>query len=91
MLNQSVVGTPFVSILQTMYLANGSQNFSRKNGENFFSGIRTKAFRQRLVVLARVEIRLLEVSKGQTFKIEVLFESLCVIMRRWGKMDHRLV
>ena len=37
MLNQSVVGAPFVSILQTMYLANGSQNFSRKT-ENFFFG-----------------------------------------------------
>ena len=89
MLNQSVVGTPFVSILQTMYLANGSQNFSRKTGKIF--GNSYKGLRQRLVVLARVEIRLLEVSKGQTFKIEVLFESLCVIMRRWGKMDHRLV
>ena len=35
MLNQLVAGAPFVSILQTMYLANGSHNFSRKTGKVF--------------------------------------------------------
>ena len=34
-LNQSVVGAPFISILQTMYLANGSQNISRKTVSDF--------------------------------------------------------
>ena len=89
MLNQSVVVTPFVSILQMMHMANGSQNFSRKTGK--FSEVCAKAFRKCSVVLSRVEIRSLKVSKGQTFKIEVLFEALSVILRRWGKMDHSLV
>ena len=89
MLKQSIVGGPFVSILRTMYLANDSQNFSRKT--RTFSGIRAKAFRKRSVVLTPVEISSLEVVKGQNVKIEVLFESLSVIMRRWGRMDHRLV
>ena len=70
MLNQSVVGAPFVSIIQTMYLANGSENFSRKKKRGKFSGIRAKAFRKRSVVMTPVEIRSLEVVKGQTFKIE---------------------
>ena len=52
-LNKSVVGAPFVNILQTMYLANGSQNFSRKTGK--YSWIRANAFRKRSVVLTRVE------------------------------------
>ena len=34
-LNQFVVGAPFVSMLQTMHLGNGSQNFSRKTGKIF--------------------------------------------------------
>ena len=80
MLNQSVLGAPFVSTLQRMYLANGSQNVSRKMRK--FSGSRAKAFQKRPVVLARVEIRSLEVIKGETCKIEVLFESLSVILRR---------
>ena len=42
-------------------------------------------------MLTRVEIRSLEVIKGQTFKIDILFETLSVIMRRWVKMDHHLV
>ena len=85
-LSQSALGAPFVSMLQTMYLANVSQNFSRKRGK--FSGIRAKAFRKRSVILTPVEIRSLEVV---FFKIEVLFEALSVIMRRWGKTDHLLV
>ena len=88
MVNQSVVGAPFISMLQTMHLANGSQNFE-KNGN--FSGIRAKAFRKRSVLLTRVEIRSLEIIIGETFKIEILFESLRGIMRRWGNIDHRLV
>ena len=88
MLNQSVVGATFVSILQTLYLANGSQH-SRKTGN--FWGILAKAFRKRSAVLTRVDIRSLEVIKGQTVKIEVLCKSLSVIMRRRGKMDQRLV
>ena len=59
-LNQSVVGAPFVSILQTMYLANGSQNFSRKTGK-IFSGIRARSFRKGSVVLTSVKIRSLKV------------------------------
>ena len=86
------MGAPFVSILQTMYLANDSQNFSRKKGIFFREFVQTaKAFGKRSVVLTRVEIRSLEVIKGQTFKIEVPFEALSMTMRRWGKMDHRLV
>ena len=50
-------------------MANGSQNLPEKRGK--FSGISAKAFRKRSVVLTRVEIRLLEVIKGQTFKIGV--------------------
>ena len=66
MLNRSVVGAPFVSILQTMYLANGSQNFSRKT-ENI-SGIRAKAFRKRSVVLNPVEIG---VGNWRLFKVKL--------------------
>ena len=69
------------SIVQTIYLANGSQNFSRNTGK--IAGIRS--------VLTPVEIRSMEVVWGQTFKIEVLFETLSLIMRRWGNTDHRLV
>ena len=58
-LNQSVVGAPFVSMLQTMYLGKGSQNFSRKTGKIF--GIRARSFRKGSVVLTSVEIRSLEV------------------------------
>ena len=35
-LNQSVVGAPFVNMLQTMCLGNGSQNLSRKTAKIFF-------------------------------------------------------
>ena len=35
--------------------------------------------------------KVIGVIKGKTLKIEVRIESLSVIMRRWGKMDHRLV
>ena len=35
MLNQSVVGAPFASILQMIHLANSSHNFSRKT-DNIF-------------------------------------------------------
>ena len=70
-------------------MANGSQNFREQRGE--ISEIRRNAFRRHSIVLTVVEIRSVEVIKGQTFKIEVLFEALSVIMRRWGKMDHRLI
>ena len=72
-----------------MDLSNSLQFFFEKNGEIF--GIRAKAFRKRSFVLTPVEIRSLEVVKGQTVKIEVLIEALSVMMLRWGKMDHRLV
>ena len=76
MLNQLVVGAPFVNILQTMYLPNSSKILRKKRGK--FSGIRAKTFRKRSDVLTRVEIRSLQVIKGQTFKIEVLLKSLII-------------
>ena len=79
MLKQSVVGAPFVRILQTMPIwQTAHKTFREKRGK--FSVIRAKAFQKRLVV------RLVEIghwrSLRSNFQIEVLFEALNVIMRR---------
>ena len=70
MVSQSVVGVPFISMFQTKYSGQRLTKSFQKNGD-FFPGISAKAFRKRSVVLTRVEIRSLEVIKGQTFKIGV--------------------
>ena len=59
-LNRSVMGALFVSILQTMYLANGSQNFFDKNGKTF--GNSCKGFSKAVSRADLVQKRSFEVS-----------------------------
>ena len=82
MLNQSVVGAPYVRILQTMYLANGSQNFPRKTG--IFFGNSCKGLSKALSRAGSGRNKVIGDRLRSIFKIEVLFEAPSVLMRRWG-------
>ena len=92
MLSQSVVEAPFVSILQTMQTMQKAHKRFREKRGNFREFVQ-RHFKsaQSSKALTRVKIRSLESIKGQAFKIELLLETLSVIMRRQGKMDHHLV